>query len=55
MLEKLQHRISILNGNYIAVHIRRTDHVRLAQQNGKYTTDDEFYKFIENYIKRNYR
>lgn len=34
-------------GKYIAVHVRRTDHVLHAQRNGKYTPDEEFFCFIE--------
>ena len=33
--------------NYNAVHIRRTDHVSMAKKNNKFTTDDEFFEFIE--------
>lgn len=39
------------NNKYIAVHIRRTDHIELAQRNKRYTTDDEFYKFIDSHDK----
>lgn len=39
------------NGNdyndYVAIHIRRTDHIELAKKNNSYTTFDEFDKFIE--------
>jgi hypothetical protein len=34
-------------GDYIAVHIRRTDHVALAKAANKYTSDEDFMKFIE--------
>ncbi len=30
-----------------AIHIRRTDHIRLAKENNKYTDDTTFKKFIE--------
>ncbi len=35
-----------LTPNYNAVHIRRTDHVKLATDKGKYTSDQEFIDFI---------
>jgi len=35
-------------GNYNAFHIRRTDHVKLAQRHHSFTTDNDFYHFIEN-------
>lgn len=31
----------------ISLHIRRTDHSKLAKNKGKYTTDEDFYNFIE--------
>jgi hypothetical protein len=37
-----------LLGEYIALHIRRTDHIVLAKTNNKYTDDDVFYNFINN-------
>lgn len=40
--------ITNLENDYIAVHIRRTDSIRLAKKNGLYTSDNEFIKFIEN-------
>uniref|UniRef100_A0A6C0HN41 Glycosyltransferase n=1 Tax=viral metagenome TaxID=1070528 RepID=A0A6C0HN41_9ZZZZ len=36
-----------LNEPYIAVHIRRTDHSVDAKQNNKYTSDEDFIKFID--------
>ena len=40
-------------GRYIAVHIRRTDHVWLAQAECYYTSDDEFINFIQQYANEN--
>lgn len=42
-------KIEELNNDYIAVHIRRTDHIELAKKNGNYTDDEEFFKFIDKY------
>ena len=36
-------------GKYIAIHIRRTDHVWLAKYHNKYTCDDEFINFINKF------
>lgn len=44
--EKIQANMNIL-GDYISVHIRRTDHVWLAQAEYHYTDDDAFIEFIE--------
>jgi len=35
-----------LNNNYIAVHIRRTDHINPARKKKAYTNDDLFINFI---------
>jgi hypothetical protein len=43
--EALRDRVSGLQeaiGPYDAMHIRRTDHVKLAHMQGKYTTDEQF-------------
>jgi hypothetical protein len=34
-------------GEFVAIHIRRTDHTELAKKNNLYTTYEEFDKFIE--------
>lgn len=31
---------------YVAMHVRRTDHVRLAQSRGRYTTDEMFFNYV---------
>ena len=40
-------------GNYISVHIRRTDHIASAKSNNCYTDDEEFINFINQYDKYN--
>lgn len=43
--EALRDRVAGLQeaiGPYDAIHVRRTDHVKLAHMQGRYTTDDEF-------------
>ena len=37
----------ILGDKYIAVHIRRTDHVSLAKMSKRYTSDEEFTDFLK--------
>jgi hypothetical protein len=44
---KIQNIINSLDNNYIAVHIRRTDHITLAKKNNSYTTDEDFFNFID--------
>ena len=36
-------------GSYIALHIRRTDHVQLVKKKSTYTPDSTFYNFVEQY------
>ena len=35
-------KMKILNNNYNAIHVRRTDHVDLAKKKNKYTSDEMF-------------
>jgi hypothetical protein len=34
-------------GPYIAVHVRRTDHIELAKQYNMYTEDESFFSFLD--------
>lgn len=45
--------IQLTLGNYIAVHIRRTDHMWLAIAENTYTDDNEFISFINEYPDHN--
>lgn len=38
--------------SYIAIHVRRTDHVVVAKKNNRYTDDEEFFKFIEEHPEK---
>lgn len=52
----LQEKINakkVMLGNYVSVHIRRTDHVWLAKAEYHYTSDDEFIEFIKMYPNEN--
>lgn len=33
----------------VAIHVRRTDHTELAKKNQCFTTDEEFFQFVERY------
>ena len=39
-------------GEFNAIHIRRTDHVKMSKRINKFTKDDEFFKFIEKSKKK---
>jgi hypothetical protein len=47
IIEKINNKKKIFGDNYISVHIRRTDHILLAEENNKYTTDEMFIEYIE--------
>ena len=47
MIQILKNNIHALQNNYIAVHVRRTDHIVLAKKNNCYTSDKEFLEFIQ--------
>jgi len=50
MLEILEQKQKIL-GDFIAVHIRRTDHIRDAKAVSLYTSDEDFINFINKEIE----
>ena len=56
LLQPLKNEIikksNILDNDYIAVHIRRTDHIYSAKKNNCFTSDENFINFIDN-IKHN--
>lgn len=47
---KINEKRNLLNNNYIAIHVRRTDHIAAATKRGAFTTDEEFFKFIDDNI-----
>lgn len=47
IMEEILRRKSILGAGYISAHIRRTDHVKLAEIKGLYTEDEIFIKFFK--------
>jgi hypothetical protein len=46
---QVQNNITLLENRYIAVHIRRTDHVAMAKSQNQFTTDLEFMQFLDTY------
>ncbi len=44
-----------LGRNFIALHVRRTDHIELAKKNGAFTSDKEFIRFIKDHDKINHK
>jgi hypothetical protein len=40
-------------GQYVAIHVRRTDHIELARKNSVFTTDKQFIRFVNKYPKCN--
>ena len=53
IFNEVQNKIDILEYNYIALHIRRTDHIIDAKTNNLYTTDEEFFNYIDNNSTKN--
>lgn len=53
ILNKVQNIVSSLENKYIAVHIRRTDHIAMAKSEKQFTTDDEFIQFLDSYPEYN--
>ncbi len=49
----IDRNIKLLNNDYVAVHIRRTDHVRYNKKRRRYTTDEDFISFIEQNQNKN--
>ena len=46
---KIRKIIQLLKNKYIAVHIRRTDHVGLAKSHNRFTCDQDFINFLNNH------
>ena len=42
----IEEKKNTLKSDYISVHIRRTDHINLAKQYKEYTSNTDFYEFI---------
>ena len=46
MLTKIK---KLISQPFIAIHVRRTDHIELAKSKNKFTTDEEFFSFLDKY------
>jgi hypothetical protein len=47
IMNEVKEKLLLLENNFIAIHVRRTDHVKHAMSNNRYTSDEDFFKFIE--------
>lgn len=47
VLQQVAERLVLLSDGFTAVHIRRTDHSRLARHRRRFSPDENFYEFIE--------
>jgi hypothetical protein len=54
MQSMINEKINILQHNYIAVHIRRTDCIYLAKSHNNYTSDEQFIEFIDRECKNTF-
>jgi hypothetical protein len=43
----INEKLAILGDNFIAIQVRRTDHIEIAKASNKFTPDEDFCKFIE--------
>jgi hypothetical protein len=50
MIDKINEKRNLLNNDYIAIHARRTDHIAAAKKRGVFTTDEDFFKYIDENI-----
>ena len=50
IMDKINENRKLLENNYIAIHVRRTDHIAAATKRGVFTTDEDFFKFIDENI-----
>lgn len=53
IFDEVKNKIDILENNYIGLHIRRTDHIADAKTNNLYTTDEDFFNYIDNNSTKN--
>jgi len=51
MIEFVNEKRKLLENNYMAIHVRRTDHIEVAKKRNRYTSDEDFFKFIDKYKK----
>ncbi len=47
MLDKIRNNVKLLENNYDAIHIRRTDHIQMAKKFNRFTSDEDFMNFID--------
>jgi hypothetical protein len=49
ILSIINKKLNEIGPNFIAIHVRRTDHILLAKSVGRFTTDEQFIEFINQY------
>jgi len=49
MIDLVNEKRKLLENNYMAIHVRRTDHIEVAKKRNRYTSDEDFFKFIDKY------
>lgn len=52
ILNNIKNISGIKKSKYIAIHVRRTDAIQGAKQNGVYTSDQDFFDFIDSHDSR---
>jgi len=45
--QRISNQLQTMGPDFVAVHIRRTDHVALAREHDKFTEDDVFLQFLD--------
>lgn len=50
IMEEVRANLHHLQGNFTAIHVRRTDYVRRAKKRKRFTTDEEFFQFVDQSI-----
>jgi hypothetical protein len=53
IMNEVKEKLLLLENNFIAIHVRRTDHINLAIKSNNYTSDEDFFEFIEQYNDSN--
>jgi hypothetical protein len=53
IMNSIQNKLQVLENDYIAVHVRRTDHSVLAHYKGQFTTDTMFFNFLDERKEKN--
>ena len=47
VMDQVANNVGQLGASFLAVHVRRTDHVRLAKKRRNFTADEAFFRFLD--------